>query len=123
MRTMTDVLSTGRTAKQGSKQPKLLSGGNPQIPLGYGEEPVQAYLNAVQGWKQAVCRQIDRIVTDQVPRIKKAVKWNSPMYGVEEGTYFLSFHCFDRYVKVAFHRGAQLDPVPPESQSRRTSAT
>lgn len=100
-------------SEQRGKAPTLLSGGNPQIPLGYGDEPVQAYIEAVPGWKQAVCRQIDRIVTEQVPGVKKAVKWNSPFYGVEEGRYFLSYHCFNRYVKVAFYKGDLLDPKPP----------
>lgn len=94
--------------------PKLLSGGNPQIPKGYGEGPVQAYLAAVPGWKQAVCCRIDTLVTEAVPDVQKAVKWNSPLYGMEGHGYFLSYHCFDRYVKVAFHNGGQLDPLPPE---------
>jgi hypothetical protein len=94
---------------------KLLSGGNPQIPKGYGEEPIAAYLDAVPGWKQAACRQIDAIVTEQVPDVVKAVKWNSPMYGMEKDIWFLSFHCFDNYVKVTFFQGAQLDPPPRET--------
>ena len=94
---------------------KLLSGGNPQIPKGYGEGPIQAYLAAVPGWKQAVCRRIDQIVTAEVPRVCKAVKWNSPMYGMERDCWFLSFHCYDRYVKVSFYQGAQLDPPPNET--------
>lgn len=94
--------------------PKLLSGGNPQIPKGYGDKPVQAYIAAVPGWKQAVCRSIDALVTETVPGVQKAVKWNTPLYGVEGQGYFLSYHCFDRYVKVAFHNGGQLDPLPPE---------
>ena len=93
--------------------PVLLSGDNPRIPLGYGDGPVQAYIDAVPGWKQAICREIDRIVTSEVPGVKKAVKWNSPLYGMEEGHYFLSFHCFTRYVKIAFHKGAMLHPLPP----------
>lgn len=99
--------------EQSAKKPTLLSGGNPQVPLGYGDEPVQAYINAVPGWKQNVCRQIDRVITEQVPAVNKAVKWNSPLYGLEQDRYFLSYHCFDRYVKVAFHKGALLDPTPP----------
>lgn len=95
-------------------KPKLLSGGNPQIPKGYGEKPVRDYLAAVPGWKQAVCRRIDKLVSEAVPGVRKAVKWNSPLYGMEEGEYFLSFHCFDRYVKIAFHNGGKLDPRPPE---------
>lgn len=94
-------------------KPKLLSGDNPQIPKGYGDEPVQDYLDAVSGWKQKVCRKIDSIVTDTVGDVLKAVKWNTPLYGTEEDHYFLSYHCFDRYVKVTFLRGDQLDPKPP----------
>lgn len=95
-------------------EPKLLSGGNPQIPKGYGEGPVKAYLDAVPGWKQAVCRRIDAIVSKEVSGVCKAIKWNSPLYGMERDYWFLSFHCFDRYVKVTFYRGAQLDPPPAE---------
>ena len=100
------------------KAPKLLSGGNPQIPKGYGDGPVQAYLDAVPGWKQGVCRQIDVAITAAVPQVMKAVKWNSPLYGMAADHYFLSFHCFDHYVKVAFHNGAQLDPLPPEASKQ-----
>lgn len=98
---------------------KLLSGGNPQIPKGYGEEPVQAYLGAMPGWKQEVGRQIDSLVTMALPDVKKAVKWNSPLYGVDGVTWFLSFHCFDRYVKVAFFKGAQLQPLPPGTSKQK----
>lgn len=91
----------------------LLSGDNPQIAKGYGEAPVQAYLDAIPGWKQQVCREIDHIVTCEVPSVEKAVKWNTPHYGMEKDRYFLSFHCFKRYVKVTFHRGVDLDPLPP----------
>jgi len=90
----------------------LLSGGNPQIPKGYGDGPVQAYIAAMPGWKQELGRRLDAIIEQTVPGLRKAVKWNSPFYGVEEGTYFLSFHCFTRYLKVTFLRGDQLDPVP-----------
>ena len=93
---------------------KLLSGGNPQIPKGYGEAPVRAYLDAVPGWKQAVCRRIDAIVGDAVPGVEKAVKWNTPFYGIDKDSWFLSFHCFERYVKVTFFRGTELDPPPAE---------
>lgn len=95
-------------------KPRLLSGGNPQIAKGYGEAPVKAWLDAVPGWKQAVCRRIDKLVSETVTGVNKAVKWNSPLYGMAEGEYFLSFHCFDRYVKIAFHNGGSLDPPPPE---------
>ncbi|MDR5651491.1 DUF1801 domain-containing protein [Ruixingdingia sedimenti] len=94
--------------------PRLLSGGNPQIPKGYGEAPVRAYIAAMPGWKQAVGQDIDRIVTETLPGVRKAVKWNSPLYGAEDDGWFLSFHCMTRYIKVAFFRGALLDPPPPE---------
>ncbi|MFA7594799.1 MAG: DUF1801 domain-containing protein [Novosphingobium sp.] len=93
----------------------LLSGGNPQIPKGEGDGPVQAYIAAVPGWKQDICRRVDAIVTERVPGVRKAVKWNSPFYGVPDGppgTWFLSYHCFTKYVKVSFFRGTSLDPVP-----------
>ena len=94
-------------------KPKLLSGGNPQIPKGYGDAPVQAYIAAMPGWKSEVGRRIDAIVEKAVPGVRKAVKWNSPFYGMEDDLWFLSFHVFTRYVKVAFFRGASLEPVPP----------
>jgi hypothetical protein len=97
--------------------PKLLSGGNPQIAKGYGEAPVRAYLDAVPGWKQAACRRIDAIVSEMVPDVEKAVKWNSPFYGMEKDCWFLSFHCYDRFVKVSFYRGAELSP-PPAATSK-----
>ncbi|MCH7861170.1 DUF1801 domain-containing protein [Sphingomonas sp. NPDC092331] len=94
--------------------PKLLSGGNPQIPKGEGDAPVQAYIAAMPGWKQRIGRAIDDLVAGAVPGVRKAVKWNTPFYGApdREG-WFLAFHCFDRYVKLTFFRGAALDPVPP----------
>ena len=94
-------------------KPKLLSGGNPQIPKGVGDEPVQAYISAMPGWKQRVGRMIDGLVEKTVPDVRKAVKWNTPLYGVEPGHWFAAFHCFNRYVKVTFFRGQSLDPVPP----------
>lgn len=95
-------------------KPKLLSGGNPQIPRGYGDGPVQAYVAAMPGWKREVGRRIDEIVEREVPGVAKAVKWNSPFYGTEKDSWFLSVHCFTSYVKVAFFRGTSLDPMPPE---------
>ena len=104
-------------APQGPKKvaagPTLLSGGNPQIPKGYGDAPVQAYIAAMPGWKSEVGRRLDAIVTQTVPGVRKAVKWNSPFYGVEDDIWFLSFHCFTRYIKVTFFRGSALRPVPP----------
>ncbi len=95
--------------------PKLLSGGNPQIAKGEGDGPVQAYIAAMPGWKQAVGQRLDALIEQAVPGVHKAVKWNSPMYAVAAGAgWFLSFHCFARYIKVAFFRGAALTPLPPE---------
>lgn len=93
--------------------PVLLSGGNPQIAKGYGDAPVQAYIAAMPGWKSELGRKLDALIVDAVPGVEKAVKWNSPFYGVEGQGWFLNIHCFTKYVKVAFFRGASLDPVPP----------
>jgi hypothetical protein len=98
-------------------KPKLLSGGNPQIEKGYGNAPVKAYIAAMPGWKRDVGRRLDAIIARVVPRVKRAVKWNSPFYGVEEGVWFLSFHVFAKYVKVTFFRGASLKP-PPQGKSK-----
>lgn len=91
----------------------LLAGGNPQIPKGDGDAPVQAYIAAMPGWKRAVGEHLDRLVTAAVPDVRKAVKWNSPFYGSADQGWFLSFHCFTKYVKVTFFDGRSLDPVPP----------
>lgn len=95
-------------------KPVLLSGGNPQIPKGEGDAPVQAYIAAMPGWKSEVGRRLDAIIERAVPGVRKAVKWNSPFYGApdQEG-WFLSFHVFTKYVKVTFFRGTSLEPVPP----------
>lgn len=95
------------------KSPKLLSGGNPQIPKGYGDAPVQAYVAAMPEWKRGVGERIDALIEKAVPDVQKAVKWNSPFYGMEKDIWFVSFHCFDKYIKVSFFRGGSLDPVPP----------
>lgn len=95
------------------ESPKLLSGGNPQIPKGDGDALVQAYIAAMPGWKSDAGRRLDELVERAVPDIKKAVRWNSPFYGVEGRGWFLSYHCFTRYIKVTFFRGTSLDPVPP----------
>lgn len=100
-------------AKRSTAKPKLLSGGNPQIPKGDGDAPVQAYLAAMPGWKGEVGRRLDALVVRTVPDVRKAVRWNSPFYGVEGQGWFLSFHCITRYVKVTFFRGTSLKPVPP----------
>ena len=97
----------------------LLSGGNPQIAKGYGDEPVQAYIAAMPGWKSAVGKRLDAIIERAVPGVEKAVKWNSPFYGVAKGDWFLSFHVFAKYIKVAFFRGAQLEPEPPVTSKQK----
>ncbi|MCB9898234.1 MAG: DUF1801 domain-containing protein [Planctomycetes bacterium] len=92
---------------------ELLAGGNPQIAKADGDAPVQAYLAAVPGWKRDVARRLDALVMRLVPEVRKAVKWNSPFYGIEGGGWFLSFHVFTRAVKVTFFKGTSLRPVPP----------
>jgi hypothetical protein len=107
--------------KQVTAQPTLLSGGNPQIAKGDGDAPVQAYIAAMPGWKRDVGRRLDALIVRTVPAVRKAVKWNSPLYGVEGRGWFLGMHCFTNYVKVAFFRGASLRPVlPGASKSRDT---
>jgi hypothetical protein len=109
--------------KPEARQVTLLSGGNPQIAKGYGDAPVEAYIAAMPGWKRDVGRRLDALIVRTVPGVVKAVKWNSPFYGVEgpeeKGGWFLSFHCFARYVKVAFFRGASLRPLPPGASKHR----
>ncbi len=99
--------------------PALLSGGNPQVPKAYGDAPVQAYIAAMPGWKREVGRRLDALIARTVPDVRKAIKWNSPFYGVEEQVWFLSFHCFTNYVKVAFFRGASLRPLPPAASKHK----
>ena len=94
-------------------KPVLLSGGNPQIAKADGDAPVQAYIAAMPGWKSDVGRRLDAIIGRVVPDVRKAVRWNSPFYGAPGQGWFLNFHCFTKYVKVAFFDGASLDPVPP----------
>ena len=92
---------------------KLLSGGNPQIARADGNAPVQAYIAAMPGWKRDVGKRLDALITRTVPKVRKAVKWNSPFYGMEDRGWFLSFHVFTRYVKVTFFKGTALKPLPP----------
>ena len=108
-----------REAATGEKPVVLLSGGNPQIAKGYGDEPVQAYIAAMPGWKRAVGRRLDEIIVRTVPEVQKAVKWNTPFYGLDSKTWFLGFHCLTKYVKVAFMQGASLDPVPPGTSKQK----
>ncbi len=101
----------------GAKVP-LLSGGNPQIAKADGDAPVQAYIAAMPGWKRDIGRRLDALVVRNVPDVRKAVRWNSPLYGVEGRGWFLGFHAFTRYVKVTFFRGASLRPAPPGGTGR-----
>ena len=94
-------------------KPALLAGGNPQIAKADGDAPVQAYIAAMPGWKHDVGRRLDALIVRTVPDVRKAVKWNSPFYGIEGQGWFLNFHCFTKYVKVAFFRGTSLRPLPP----------
>lgn len=105
--------ASGGSAKGGTGQPVLLSGGNPQIAKGDGDGPVQAYIAAMPGWKSEAGRRLDALIERTVPGVRKAVKWNSPLYGVEGHGWFLGVHCFTRYIKLAFFRGAALRPLPP----------
>ncbi len=100
-------------------KPALLSGGNPQIAKGYGDAPVQAWIAAAPGWKGEVAARLDALIESAVPGVKKAVKWNTPLYGVEDGFWFTSLHAFDRYLKVAFFRSASLNPVPPVASKQK----
>ena len=106
-------------AKRVAAKPALLSGGNPQIAKGYGDAPVQAYIAAMPGWKRDVGRRLDALIVRTVPGVRKAVKWNSPFYGIDGQGWLLSFHCFTRYVKVAFFRGTSLRPLPPAASKHK----
>ena len=119
------VRSHGRTRSQPAKgtkngaaegeaaKPKLLSGGNPQIPKGDGDAPVQAYISAMPDWKREVGCYLDALIERSVPNVRKAVRWNTPFYGIEDRGWFLAFHCFTKYVKVTFLNGDSLRPLPP----------
>ena len=106
-------------AKRAAAKPKLLSGGNPQIAKGYGDAPVQDYIAAMPGWKSDVGRRLDALIGRTVPNVYKAVKWNSPFYGIEGEGWFLGIHCFTKYIKVAFFRGTSLRPVPPGTSKQK----
>jgi hypothetical protein len=106
-------------AKPAAGEPTLLSGGNPQIAKGYGDAPVQAYIAAMPGWKSDVGHRLDALITRTVPGVYKAVKWNSPLYGIEGQGWFLSVHCFANYIKLAFFRGMSLSPIPPGESKQK----
>jgi hypothetical protein len=105
--------------KASAKKPALLAGGNPQIAKAEGDAPVQAYIAAMPGWKRDVGRRLDALIVNTVPGARKAIKWNSPFYGMKGQGWFLNFHCFTKYVKVAFFRGTSLRPVPPGESKHR----
>ena len=106
-------------AKRVAAKPKLLSGGNPQIAKADGDAPVQAYIAAMPGWKRDVGRRLDALIVRTVPNVRKAVRWNTPFYGIEGQGWFLGFHCITKYVKVAFFRGASLRPLPPGESKQK----
>jgi hypothetical protein len=97
----------------------MLSGGNPQVAKGEGEAPVRAYIAALSGWKGDIAKRLDALIVRKVPKVRKAVKWNSPFYGIEGRGFFLSFHIFTRYVKVTFFKGTSLRPVPPGTSTHK----
>lgn len=117
--TLPETATSAPQSGDGSTPVVLLSGGNPQIAKGYGDEPVQAYIAAMPGWKREVGRRLDDIIARTVPDVRKAVKWNTPFYGLDGKTWFLGFHCLTRYVKVAFMTGASLDPLPPGTSKQK----
>ena len=104
-----------QASAQSSGGPRLLAGGNPRIPKADGDAPVRAYIAAIPGWKRDVGRRIDDLVVRAVPGVRKAVRWNSPFYGIEDNGWFASIHMFDRSVKVTFFAGSSLSPLPPDS--------
>ena len=106
------------TRKASGDAPKLLSSGNPQIPKGEGNAPVQAYINAMPGWKSAIGRKFDALIEKTVPGAAKAVKWNTPFYGAEPGSWFLALYCYKEYIQITFFRGTDLDPVPPKASKQ-----
>jgi hypothetical protein len=110
-----------KTTRKSAKvaKPTLLAGGNPQIAKADGDAPVQAYIAAMPGWKRDLGRRLDALIVGAVPGVRKAVRWNSPFYGIEGRGWFLNFHCFTKYVKVAFFRGRSLRPLPPGTSKHK----
>ena len=118
---MNEARKSTKTTKRDGAEPVLLSGGNPQIAKADGDAPVQAYIAAMPGWKSDLGRRLDDLMVRSVPDVRKAVRWNSPFYGIEGQGWFVSYHVFTRYVKVTFLNGASLQPVPPGSGKDRDS--
>ena len=102
-----------RESTKSLSKPPLLAGGNPQIAKADGDSPVQEYISAIPGWKREVGRRLDELITKTVPGVCKAVRWNSPMYGIKGQGWFVSFHVFTNYVKITFFKGTSLQPAPP----------
>lgn len=105
--------------KKSAASVKLLAGGNPQIAKGYGDAPVQVYLQAIPDWKREVAMRLDALIICALPKVQKAVKWNTPMYGTDGKTFFMGFHMVTKYVKVAFFQGALLKPLPPDASTQK----
>ena len=113
--------TTNTVPKSRGSRVKLLSGDNPQIAKADGDAPVQKYIAAIPGWKREAARRLDALIVRTVPKVRKAVKWNSPFYGIEGKGWFVSFHCFTKYIKVTFFKGTSLKPLPPvESKDPNT---
>jgi hypothetical protein len=108
-----DKTTKKSTARKGGSKVTLLAGGNPQVAKADGDAPVQAYIAAMPGWKRDAGRRLDALIVHTVPHVRKAVRWNSPFYGVEDRGWIISFHCFTTYIKVTFFRGTSLRPLPP----------
>lgn len=117
-----DLPVNAMAKKPSNTTPVLLTGGNPQIAKADGDAPVQAYIAAMPGWKRGMGRRLDALITATVPNLRKAVKWNSPFYGAgdEAKAWFMSFHCFTKYIKVAFFQGSMLKPMPPGESKQKT---
>ena len=111
---------TKSNSKRATTAPKLLTGGNPQIPMGDGDAPVQAYIKAMPDWKSGIGRQLDKLIVQTVPNVCKAVRWNTPFYGIEGQGWFVAFGCSTKYVKMTFFAGTSLDPVPPVESKQET---
>ena len=109
-----------KTKAKAKSAPKLLTSGNPQIPLGFGDAPVKAYIAAMPGWKSPMGKKIDALIVKTIPNVYKAVKWNSPLYGYEGDGWFLSLYCYTKYIQVAFFQGTGLRPVPPGASKHKT---
>lgn len=113
-------MSITKSVTSSGKPVVLLTGGNPQIAKGYGNEPVQAYIEAMPGWKEGLGRRLDALIEQAIPNVSKAVKWNAPFYGVEGQGWCVSYSCLTKYVKVSFPQGASLNPLPPGTSKQPT---